>query len=265
VATLTDLIAQGVAEVVARIKDFIQPGIDAVQNFIDGMSQKIEAALDKARELVNKVKEAIIAKVEEMKTAGAMIVQGFIDGMESLLQAVITKANQIIEAAIKTIFHRAKMQSPSKVMVEAGEYFVMGLVVGMDNYRRKVVNSAEAVADGAITGITSSIGRIASIVNDNMDTNPVIRPVMDLTSIIAGTDQINSMFSEKALSLAATGRLAMIGSSSNVANETTEMTKTAKDNVSVNFVQNNYSPSSLSRLEIYRQTRNQLLALKGAV
>ena len=33
---------------------------------------------------------------------------------------------------------------------------------------------------------------------------------------------------------------------------------------SYNFVQNNYSPKSLSRLEIYRQTKNQIAMLQGA-
>ena len=31
------------------------------------------------------------------------------------------------------------------------------------------------------------------------------------------------------------------------------------------FTQNNYSPKPLSRLEIYRQTKNQFSALKGLV
>ena len=31
------------------------------------------------------------------------------------------------------------------------------------------------------------------------------------------------------------------------------------------FTQNNYSPKALSRLDIYRQTKNQFSALKGAV
>ena len=33
----------------------------------------------------------------------------------------------------------------------------------------------------------------------------------------------------------------------------------------INFEQNNYSPTELSRLDIYRQTRNQLAMLKGMV
>jgi hypothetical protein len=32
----------------------------------------------------------------------------------------------------------------------------------------------------------------------------------------------------------------------------------------VNFVQNNYSPKALSRLEVYRQTKNLTAMLKGA-
>jgi hypothetical protein len=31
------------------------------------------------------------------------------------------------------------------------------------------------------------------------------------------------------------------------------------------FIQNNYSPKALSRMEIYRQTRNQISMVKGVV
>lgn len=34
---------------------------------------------------------------------------------------------------------------------------------------------------------------------------------------------------------------------------------------SYSFVQNNYSPKALSRIDIYRQTKNQFSALKGLV
>lgn len=40
--------------------------------------------------------------------------------------------------------------------------------------------------------------------------------------------------------------------------------KAASSN-SYSFVQNNYSPKPLSRIEIYRQTKNQFSALKGLV
>ena len=34
---------------------------------------------------------------------------------------------------------------------------------------------------------------------------------------------------------------------------------------STTFIQNNYSPKHLSSIDIYRQTRNQLSSLKGAM
>lgn len=40
--------------------------------------------------------------------------------------------------------------------------------------------------------------------------------------------------------------------------------KTSASN-NYNFTKNNYSPKSLSRIDIYRQTKNQFAALKGLV
>jgi hypothetical protein len=47
--------------------------------------------------------------------------------------------------------------------------------------------------------------------------------------------------------------------------ESSDNSENDPSNRGISFVQNNYSPKALSRLEIYRQTRNQIHQLKGAL
>ena len=50
----------------------------------------------------------------------------------------------------------------------------------------------------------------------------------------------------------------------NTAGRGTQSAQGQSGGVVNNFTQNNYSPKALNRLEIYRQTRNQLSAVGGA-
>jgi len=68
--------------------------------------------------------------------------------------------------------------------------------------------------------------------------------------------------------ISATSRIAMEGNSVfNASRDSNTSTNNQTSNTtagnSYNFVQNNYSPKALSRIDIYRQTKSQFAELKG--
>jgi len=131
-----------------------------------------------------------------------------------------------------------------------------------------MVQSIEDLSSLAITAMTGVIGQIADAINMDMDMAPSIRPVVDMSSIIAGGQEIDRIFANRNLNLAATtGQISMISSNmpGNNALEGTHINQADQKGQTVSFTQNNYSPKALSRIEIYRQTKNQLRALKGLV
>ena len=104
------------------------------------------------------------------------------------------------------------------------------------------------------------MSKISDYINSDMDTQPTIRPVLDLSNVQSGTRQINAMFSRtQAMSISSgMNRAASSGNQNGGFQDSSGATYNY-------FTQNNYSPKALSRVEIYQQTKNQFSAMKGTV
>ena len=132
----------------------------------------------------------------------------------------------------------------------------MGFTQALKDQLVDVQNMSGNVGESALRGMNASIGRIADLVNTEVDTEPVIRPVLDLSNVRKNAGSLNAMLSyDQAIRVGGS----LLGSDSEIQNGS------KGGNMSVNFTQNNYSPKALSRFEIYRQTKNQLSAMKGLV
>jgi hypothetical protein len=110
----------------------------------------------------------------------------------------------------------------------------------------------------------NSLGTVSDVINDNLQLQPTITPVIDLTQAQKGFNDLNSMTKSQLLSANVTTNKAQSISSDNLA-AATEAGLTAAAGANVSFVQNNTSPKALNTADIYRQTKNQLSKVKGAL
>ena len=86
--------------------------------------------------------------------------------------------------------------------------------MGIDKLGGVVTRSSTEMADNAINGTKNAITRIADAVNSDIDSQPTIRPVLDLSEITSGAGAINGLFSMQPN----VGVLASVGSISNMMN-----------------------------------------------
>lgn len=117
----------------------------------------------------------------------------------------------------------------------------------------------------AVSALQGTIAKISDVINGNMDMTPTIRPVLDLSDVEAGASNINSLFSQtKGINVSTIiGKVPKIGP--DPVSETVQSPSAPSEGTNISFVQNNYSPKALSRLDIYRQTNRQISAMKGLV
>ena len=64
----------------------------------------------------------------------------------------------------------------------------------MGKMGNSVYNAGSTLGETATGSLSDSISRIASMIGDDIDTQPTIRPVLDLSDIKAGASTISSMF-----------------------------------------------------------------------
>ena len=100
------------------------------------------------------------------------------------------------------------INSPSKIFRSLGYSVPEGFAMGIDRLGYMVRNSTRSMTDVAIDGVKNSISRIAESVNTDFDSQPTIRPVLDLSDVESGAGVINGLFNDQA----SIGVMANVGS-----------------------------------------------------
>ena len=141
--------------------------------------------------------------------------QGVASGISSRNWIVESAARRIIRNAISAMKAEADEHSPSKETERIARFMGMGLVNGFKGYSKVVNRAAEGVAGGALDTTRNTLANLSTVLSEDMDTTPVIRPVMDMSNISAGARTINGIFSGgRTLSVGVTAAKAQAASAS---------------------------------------------------
>ena len=222
------------------------------------LKNSLTEAIDKTRIEIEQMMHSRFYEI------GQHIVQGLIDGLLSKLEELEEAAEALAEAMESEVEEDLDINSPSKVFMRLGQYTGEGFVNGLKSYIGTAASTAKMLSEETITTVTDGLNAIANLAADEMD-EPVITPVLDFSQIQNGSKMIGSMLNTRTginLSrLNANTQAAANDLKSNVRNASSG--QQASQAPTYTFTQNNYSPKALSRIDIYRQTKNQFSALKG--
>jgi hypothetical protein len=84
-------------------------------------------------------------------------------------------------------------KSPSKLTIQAGKWLGEGLIVGMKQMGNKVYSAGSNIGEYATKSISTAISRVSDMVNSDIDAQPTIRPVLDLSDVQSGVGVLGSM------------------------------------------------------------------------
>ena len=170
-------------------------GNGLITQLLDGAQKKADESLVTSFEsIASNVITAIRDKYEGFYNAGKYVVDGFATGITDQTWKAEAKATAMANAAEKAAKEALKVNSPSKVFIPLGEAIPEGLALGIDRLGYTVKNSSVSVAKSALDGTKNAISRIADIINSDIDAQPTIRPVLDLSAVSAGAGAIGGMF-----------------------------------------------------------------------
>ena len=148
-------------------------------------------------------------------SAGYYLAQGVERGIRGGGGIVKSAARSIISNALAAMRDEADEASPSKETERIARFMDMGLVNGFKGYSKVVNRAAEGVAGGALDATRNTLANLSTVLSEDMDTTPVIRPVMDMSDVSAGARTINGIFSSgRTLSVGVTAAKAQAASAS---------------------------------------------------
>lgn len=242
-----------------KFYEFNTVGQAVITNLIAGIRSKDQTARDTFVQIVSRCLTAIRNKYTDFYNAGKYLVEGFADGITANTYLAEARARAMAAAAARAAERELDEHSPSKVGYRIGDFFGLAFVNAISDYADKSYKAGTNMAAAAKNGLSNAISKIREFVDGEMEVQPTIRPVLDLSEVRSSAGRLTAILS----------RSQAMKISSSMNRETTGEIQNGDGTPSVgnsySFVQNNYSPKALSRIDIYRQTKNQFSALKGLV
>ena len=174
------------AEAINKIIDSL---IDAGNKKQDDLTKSFTAISEAATEAL--YSDSIKAKIAQ---SGANFVAGFANAIVDRDGRVYNAAYTLGRRAVTAVNKATDEHSPSKETYKTGKFFVLGFVNGIKTLSDKVYNESYSLGNDAKMGLTKAISRISDIIDSDIDSQPTIRPVLDLSDIENGVGTLSSMF-----------------------------------------------------------------------
>ena len=232
-------------------------GANAIQQLINGITSKQSEANQAAANVVTSSVTAASNACNGTYGIGQNFVEGFISGIDSLAGSAVAAAANMASGALAAIQAALQIHSPSRKMIEMGENTDMGFIIGLKRMASDVYEAGGEVGQAAKSGLQDKLSKNGNKLTDFLtDTPNKISAVLELDTSSA-EDKASKFWN----SIGGGQSFELGGDISNAfAQNNQNESKTASGSTaapSYSFTQNNYSPKALSRIDIYRQTKNQ--------
>lgn len=234
-------------------------GLDSMKTQAKAIDENASKPVNSVAKVMNKVVNTMNNELDEFYMIGKQVMNGLMQGLESKRDDLMSLVHDIAQDITDTMQEALDIHSPSRVMKQIGVYTMSGLEEGMLSYSRYVYNASDEIA----VKMTDKLNNIGEKIDDsmwnNLETTPIITPVLDLSNIESGIVSMNDMFDDSII-LSTPNKIV---SKLNNNLEGIDHSNNAKIiNNNYTFTQHNTSPKTLNEIEVYRQSKNLFSTLK---
>lgn len=176
-----------------KASSFKSAGTKCMTSFTSAIKSGTAAAKSAVMSMASSAASAASSSISTFRSAGLACAQGFAGGIASGAYSASAQAYAMGRAAANAAKRAIDSNSPSKVFKEIGSYVPQGFAIGIGMYGDMVKKSTTGMASTAIDGTRNAIAQISDAFTD-VDSQPTIRPVVDLDEVYDGARAINSAF-----------------------------------------------------------------------
>ena len=217
-STISNIIDSILKTIASKISSFTTEGSKAITGFASGVTAKRKDATNSIVVLLDSAVTTIRNYYTSFSNAGGYLGDGLVVGINSRQTAVYNAAYKLGQKAVQGEKDGQKSNSPSKLTIQSGKWFGEGLVIGIKAMGNKVYNAGYNLGDTAVSSISSSISKVADLINTGIDVEPTIHPVLDLSDVQSGARTISGLFANGA-SVGVSANLNAISSMMNERNQ----------------------------------------------
>ena len=186
--------------------DMTKAGTTLVNALAKGITSKKNSIKTAGKTLATSAKNGVEEGKNGMKSAGKDLGDGLVSGINSKKKAAYDAGYALGQQAVKGEKDGQKSNSPSKLTIQAGEWLGEGLIIGIKRLGSAVYSAANNMGERATTALSSALSRVGTLLDSDMDIQPTIAPVVDLSNVENSIGVIGGMF----------GRTMTIGANANI-------------------------------------------------
>ena len=175
---------------VGRLKD---SGIKMSDNLLTGLGSKTGEFASKGRQMGESAANGTRYSYGSFYSAGSYAAQGFANGINAMASRAEARARQMARDAANAINRELDINSPSRVTAKSGVGIGEGLIKGMRSMTKDVKMAGTKLGKEAHVSLGKAISKTTNMINDRINTNPIISPVLDLSGMNTSIDRLNGM------------------------------------------------------------------------
>ena len=169
-----------------------------------GFSKQLSSGIKSGKSGVNSASESLVSGASKklrshyssFNSAGKYLAQGFANGIKSNSYLSAEAARSMGNKAAKILRKALNVHSPSRVTYKTGRFFDMGFANAISDNAFRAINASYNMGNDARKALTKAISKMSNIMDSDINTQPVITPVLDLSNISSGAASINGLFGD---------------------------------------------------------------------
>lgn len=176
----------------------VQIGKEVIQFLKSGIEEKWEELKTWVKDKAGSVGKWFSDGWDALKEAGKNIIEGLIKGIKDAWNSIPDILAELGGKAVEFFSKLLGINSPSTVFAEIGKYLDLGLAKGIEDNADSVYDATGSLGDDAADGVKNSgLSKVLSDLNKSLesdfDNQIVLTPVLDLSEIQNGKNQLYSM------------------------------------------------------------------------
>mgnify|MGYP002549374572 FL=1 len=192
--SMTTVLSSMKSTVNGKQGEFKSSGRKLATELASGIKGGKSSATSAVKSLVSGASSTLRGYYGSFHSAGSYLAQGFANGIRSGSYAASVAARAMANAAKSAAQRALDEHSPSKEGYKIGDFFGIGFTNGIINNFKSARITSTKMADTAKQALTNSINKVRALLDSDMNVQPVISPILDLSGVESGTLYLNSMF-----------------------------------------------------------------------
>lgn len=179
---------------------FSSAGTKLVMAFVKAISSKRGSAVSAAKSVATGAASAMRGGVGSAHSAGMNLGQGYVNGVRAKVAAAYAAGYAVGAAGARGINAGQHSRSPSRLAFKSGVYLGEGYVNGAKSMMRVVSDAGYNMGEAATQSLSDSSQKLAKMVDMSFDSNPTIRPVVDMTDVTKKSEMLSALFNDPMVS-----------------------------------------------------------------